>query len=166
MKMLKTTTWRGSLGFLEAVGIRTIPRSRSRQWQSQACGWDPCTPATAQYVQMEHVPLCHVSAMCMMDFQFLEQQPQAAPCAVAARAEGLDGLGWTKPSRRSTPVFCVKYIEIRLGTQPYRNHGTLNRKGSLSPNLARLSSPRSSGLAVTRSPSNCPLCAKRAGPEQ
>ena len=117
-----------------------------------------------QYVQMEHVPLCHVSAMCIMDFQFLEQQPQAAPCAVAARAEGLGGLGWTKPSRRSTPVFCVKYIEIRLGTQPYRNHGTLNRKGSLSPNLARLSSPRSSGLAVTRSPSNCPLCAKRAGP--
>ena len=115
--------------------------------------------------QMEHVPLCHVSAMCMMNFQFLEQQPQAAPCVVAARAGGRGGLGWTKPSQHSTPAFCVKYIEIILGTQPYRNHGTLNRKGSLSPNLARLSSPRSSGLAVTRSPSNCPLCAKRAGPE-
>ena len=62
-----------------------------------------------QYVQMEHVPLCHVSAMCMTDFQFLEQQPQAAPCAVAARAEDLGVLGWTKPFRRSTPVFCVKY---------------------------------------------------------
>ena len=42
---------------------------------------------------------------------------------------------------------------------------TLKRNGSLSPNLALLSSPRSSGLEATRSPSNCPLCAKRAGPE-
>ena len=67
-----------------------------------------------QYVQMEHVPLCHVR---MQDgFTILGQQPQAAPCAVAARAEGLGGLGWTKPSRRSTPVFCVKYTwKLDLG---------------------------------------------------
>ena len=45
VKKLKKITWQGSPGFLGAVWTHTVLQNQSGQWQSQACGWGPCTPA-------------------------------------------------------------------------------------------------------------------------